>query len=86
MKTLKIWNGRWYEKNKTKHAYICAYSRTDACRLLAIISGTNPSYWQAEMRDYFSEGCWGNMMEGITPERGVWISDDSHREKPMRRI
>lgn len=34
--------------------------------------------WRActvtEIRDYYCEGLWGNRMDGITPERGVWVT------------
>ncbi len=39
--------------------------------------------WQREMRDYFSEGCWGIHMNGVTPERGVWYSAKDN-EPPER--
>jgi len=86
MKKLKIWNGRgWgtqkYDKDgnfvsdpigikSCDHAYVCAYSRAHAVRLINQVVG-----WQCvsdnELKNYWSEGCWGNTMEGITPEIGV---------------
>lgn len=85
-KELKMWNGRWLEKGNYKHIYVAAYSKMDACRLLAQASGrnTNPRYWYHEITVYFSQA-WGDPMNGITPERGVWVSE--HRSgKPVRRI
>jgi hypothetical protein len=32
-----------------------------------------------EINVYFSKGCWGNVMEGITPERGAWVEDGKFR-------
>jgi len=91
MKTLKIWNGRdWYCKG---HLYVCAHSRAEAIRIV------NAAYrcirglklrddvniiTVNEARDYWVEGCWGNAMEGITPELGVWHSKDEYPEKPVR--
>jgi len=82
MKTLKLFNGRWYEAGKDKHCFIAAYSRADAGRLYVQAGGRNRNV-DAELRDYFSE-CWGDPMGGITPERGLWIAEDY--EKPVRRI
>lgn len=84
MKTLKLYNGRWYEDGWTKHCYIAAYSRADAGRLYAQ-AGRGSRGVDAELRDYFSE-CWGNSMEGIKPERGLWIQEDAFQGKPVRRI
>lgn len=81
---LRIWNGRGYDcinhkdprwkdipYNKSCHAYICAYSIADACRVIGEYTGTpgRPS----ELKNYFSEA-WGISMDGITPERGLWIA------------
>lgn len=29
---------------------------------------------------YFHKGAWGNKMQGVTPERGVWASENMHSE------
>ena len=83
---LKLWNGRggllrkhdhcaWNGKrsNQDGHAYICAYSRADAVRLIEQWLGYKPRGADAELRDYFSEGRWGENMKHVTPERGLWI-------------
>jgi hypothetical protein len=71
-KILKIWNGRGYEERT--HLYLAAYSRADAARLLVkVYPHTTVGHWIPELTNYFCEGCWGNTMEGITPERGIWI-------------
>ncbi len=91
---LKIWNGRgtecinradprWKAKAHPSrvHAYVCAYSRADARRVIAEYCGRMPP--DSELRNYFCEGAWGNGMEGVTPERGLWLQFD-RSEKPVR--
>lgn len=95
VRKLKIWNGnaqtmipwdlakaRLVRHNSYVHAYACAHSRADLCRMLAEWSNSaivSDSY----IRDYWSEGAWGNAMTGITPERGLWLAFD-HMSKPER--
>lgn len=84
-KTLKIWNGRGFfcrklddplwenvSGNATVHAYVAAYSRADACRVIEEYAGR--SVPDTELRVYWHEGAWGNRMEGISPERGLWLA------------
>lgn len=91
---LKIWNGRGYccvkrddprwhalKFNDCPHAYVAAYSRADARKVIEEYCGRLPP--DSELRDYWSAGCWGTAMASITPERGLWIQFDS-REKPVR--
>lgn len=95
MRKLKIWNGgghicrnlssplwKGIDPFKT-HAYAAAHSRADLRRLIASYNGVFPG--ETYIRDYWAEGAWGNSMEGITPERGLWISFD-HWAKPVRVI
>lgn len=95
MKKLKIWNGRGYCAQKPsdpiwqgvrsgayRHAYIAAYSREDARRVIEEYCGRKPPV--SEIRDYFSEGCWGTSMSSITPERGLWIQIEGKADKPVR--
>ncbi len=80
MRKLKVWNGRgycckkWVDKRwagaETRHAYVCAYSRADARRVIAEYCGQIPP--DSELKEFWSE-CWGNSMEGIKRERGLWI-------------
>ena len=35
-----------------------------------------------EIKNYFSE-CWGNDMDGVTPERGLWVT---RRGQPAERV
>lgn len=90
-KKLKIWNGRayavpyprrpeWPGMSFSPHIFICALSKIDAARICEDYFGFPPSY--AEMRDYWSP-CWGNSMEGIIPERGLWIQFEGF-EPPVR--
>ena len=94
-KKLKIWNGRGYccyKPNDPKwsalngkhnaHAYVAAYSRADARRVIHEYCGFMPP--DSEIRDYWSEGAWGKSMEGVIPERGLWIQFDRHNSKPER--
>ena len=86
-RTLKLFNGRAYcamksapewegvRGNAEQHAYIAAYSREDARRVVEEYCGRKPSV--SELRDYFSP-CWGNAMEGIAPERGLWLFLDGN--------
>ncbi len=93
LKQLKIWNGRGARiKNKEYHTlYICAYSRSDAARLIIEAQGdvfdkSQFGWWTREIRDYFTEGCWGNTMNGIVPERGVWATKTFTDKKPVKLI
>jgi hypothetical protein len=94
-KELKIWNGRgllcrnhadprWRDvaSNANVAAFVAAYSRADACRVIE--SYTARSVPDSELRDYWSAGLWGNEMNGITPERGLWLLFD--RSAPIRVI
>jgi hypothetical protein len=92
-KKLKIFNGRAFllrnpkdpkwngvSHNASAHAFVAAYSRADARRLIA-------EYWRdpgdTELRVYWHEGAWGNDMAGITPERAIWIRF-AHNQKPVK--
>lgn len=91
---LKCWNGRgycccvpsidkrWRETRSGSNAtvYVCGYSREDARRVIEEYCGTKPSI--GEIRDYFSD-VWGVAMNGITPERGLWIQFN-YLETPVR--
>lgn len=82
-KALKLWNGSgnavrknddplWqgFRINAYSKAYVAAYSRADARRVIVEYCGHDPG--DAELRDYWHE-CWGKSMQGITPERGLWV-------------
>jgi hypothetical protein len=65
------------------HLYVAARSRADAARMLSAIFGPPVSVMESEMKRYWSSGCWGTAMDGITPERGVWLVM-THRSRPIR--
>lgn len=98
MKTLKIWNGRgWggrrYDKDGhyipdptgkvyCDHAYVCAYSRAHAVRLINQARDCDMCS-DSELKNYWSEWCWGDQMDGITQEIGVWTTQ-GFNDKPKR--
>jgi len=90
-KPLKIWNGRAHgSKWDRGHFYVCATSRRHAARLLCLAAfptaSENPALvgqMDRELRDYYSPDCWGNSMEGITPEVGVWATKH-FTDKPQK--
>lgn len=63
-----LWQG--VRPNSSKHAYVAARSRADARRVIAEYCGRDPG--DHELKTYWSP-CWGNAMDGITPERGLWL-------------
>ena len=84
-KELKLWNGRGYCCKKLDdpswdslgregppHAYVAAYSRADARRVIAEYCGKMPSDF--ELSVYWNEGTWGNYMNDVVPERGLWLA------------
>lgn len=74
-RTLKLFNGRGQyhrTRGETGHLYIAAYSVADALRVLRDAGFELVS--RHELDEYFSKGCWGNSMEEVTAERGVWAT------------
>jgi hypothetical protein len=84
-KKLKLFNGgdNYFKSsfNDLGHLYVAAYSQQDAVNLI------NQTYRKlkkledrldvnpcglSEIRNYYSKNCWGNAMDGVTPERGIW--------------
>lgn len=82
-KKLIIMNGRFFQNGKNVHAFVAANSKADANSLLQQASKSTSSFVH-EISEYFSIGCWGNPMDGIKIERGVWVQND--RETPKRII
>ena len=80
-KQLIIMNGRFLTRGKFVHAYVAAYSKADANRLL-IEAANGHGNFVNEINTYFSIGCWGNHMDGITVERGVWLQTEN--DKPIK--
>ena len=59
--------------------FICANSRAHAARIMAehlpVFSGfkDEPGSATHELKVYGCEGCWGNSMEDVEPEVGIWV-------------
>ena len=97
---LKIWNGRgWGSRRYDKdgqyipdptgkiycdHLYVCANSRSHAIKLINQAVG-HEVVNQNEAKVYWSPNCWGNSMNGITQEIGVWTTQ-SWTDKPIKII
>lgn len=92
-KKLKLYNGRAYYCRTHRDArwenvtygnaltaFIAAYSIADASRVIAEYTGYDRSN-ETEIKLFWSE-CWGRSMNGITPERGLWIEFEYN--KPVR--
>lgn len=94
---LKLFNGRDWD-SRGGHLYIAAFSQTDCADLCNQAYRKIRGYENRldiaptslnEIRTYFSKGCWGSPMDGITPERGVWWTPKkfgSESEPPKRVI
>jgi hypothetical protein len=86
---LKVWNGRaygilpasqWKRGGEPVHIYACAYSVADLQNLC-----DEPGLHRvpaSEVRNYWSS-CWGKPMQGIEPERGIWLAA-GYSSKPER--
>lgn len=91
MRSIKLFNGRgqWRRVNdkfvETGHVFIGAYSIADAMRALKEAGFIDVS--RHEIEEYFAKGCWGNNMDGVARERGVWampFGQDYQQVKPIR--
>lgn len=84
MSQLKLWNGRAIDvlgnTRQSMHIYVAAHSIADLQRLCKELGLNVPS--RHEIKTYWSN-CWGNPMDGITAERGVWVGG---RTQPPRRL
>lgn len=74
MRQLRLWNGRWLGN---RHVYVAAYSVKDAIQVTTQArEKLNDGWWQVtehEITKYWS-CAWGNQMQNVKPERGVWIA------------
>ena len=84
MRKLILFNGRWMENGKVGHAYIAAHSIADAARMCEQIVGCRG--WVPEIKNYFCKGHWGDKMQGITPERGIWVDLDEYGTTKPKRV
>jgi hypothetical protein len=96
-KTLKIWNGRgWgftydkdppntieYLRKHPDHVYVCAHSVKEAIEICNKCAGYRV-LTVSEISNYWHKGCWGNAMEGVVPEVGVWATKHSSSQKAER--
>lgn len=87
-RALKIWNGRGDYHELDGHLYACATTKKEVVELITQ-AGYYPNMTMRELNTYWSAGCWGTPMEGITPEKGVWFihrKDENKipRVKPRR--
>lgn len=89
-RALKVWNGgaysvlpqsQWKRGHDSAHIYACAHSVADL-RQLCVELGLH-AVAASEVRGYWSN-CWGRSMDGIEPERGIWICYGYGKEKPQR--
>ena len=84
MKKLRLFNGMFQEKDTGQvHAYVAAYSRADAVRVITEYMGHKTRGIENELKVYWSEAC-GNPMSGIEPQRGLWVQL-KHMEQPIKR-
>ena len=97
-KQLKLFNGKgWghrqydskgnqiYDETGIKfcdHAYICAHSVAEAVRIVNEATGKKIMSMY-EINVYWNKECWGNSMDGIEPEVGVW-TQQFYNDKPKR--
>lgn len=80
---LKLWNGCIYPY-RGETGYVAAYSRADAVRVINEALG-HKAVSDHELKTYWHEGCWGDAMEGITPERGLRVKGREH-DAVVRRV
>jgi hypothetical protein len=89
MKTIKLFNGRWHDrfdpilrKSIDSHAYVGAFSKKQAVELC--IQAGHKLMTMNELNVYWSHNCWGNSMNGIEPQVGVWVK--RFPNEPVKRI
>ncbi len=89
MKKIKIFNGTCRAKcdpitrKRTEcHFYVGAYSERHAVELC--IQAGEKGMSLSELRTYWSKGCWGDAMNGIEPQIGVWSVEGWN--KPVKRL
>jgi hypothetical protein len=93
LKTLRCWNGRTSgvrlrpEHREAKGICVAAYSRADARRLVAEYLGRGEAYGvsDSEIKNYWWE-CWGDDMDNVVPERGIWLVEQKGVGDPPVRV
>lgn len=95
---LKLWNGHASCCRKTgdplwkgfrphqgsDRIYAAASSRAELRRMIEAYCGRDPG--DHEIKTYWNQGCWGNDMENITPEKGLWLIRQGDDARPVRLI
>lgn len=86
-KKLRLFNGRgdYGRNNLDGHLFVAAASKAEAVRLLKQAGYSTITIGEFNM--YWSKDAWGNNMNDITPEKGVWIQRKGaggHCGKPKR--
>jgi hypothetical protein len=82
---LTIWNGR--HPSCRGSVYAAGYTKKQVMEMLELAYETGrASSWNKELDVYWHKGAWGNAMEGITPEVGVWEQADRYDSPVMRVI
>lgn len=71
-KPLKVWNGRGESGGWPGiwRVYVCAYSQQDAVKL--VTQAGHRFMTRRELTSHWSNR-WGDAMNGIARERGVWV-------------
>lgn len=84
---LKKWNGRGHGQYERKSICVAAYSIKQAAELVSLACyGRTDMIGSSEIKVYYS-GCWGNPMEGITPDRPcVYVGEGVSRDQPTKII
>jgi len=83
-KPVKVWNGRGDYRELDGHLYVGARTKKEACSLVTR-AGYFPKLSMNEFTTYWSP-CWGNPMEGITPEVGVWFTSKAEERKSSKAV
>ena len=73
---LKIWN--IIDGISRGHYFICAKTRKHAIELLEQINWGYSKYY---FDQHAIKGCWGVDMQDVTPEVGVWVTDDRGKNR-----
>lgn len=63
---------RWACVREAEHAYVAAYSLTDARRVINEYTGREFATY-GELKNYWNRGTWGINMKDVIPERGLWV-------------
>jgi len=86
-KTLKIWNGRGHGDFTNGHFYVAAYTKKQACELIGKASGYKSPISYSEITNYYSEGSWGNSMDGIIPtEPCIYCTNNQTHTNPIKLV